>query len=59
MKNILQDEITKLRDRIEVLYDQILLENNSDEIRHLQYSLEEFKLLLNEKMKLFNQSLKN
>lgn len=53
-KDILIEEISSLRDKIISLKSEIPFTLNSDEARHMMYTLEETEECLKEKMTLFN-----
>lgn len=54
--NELCKEITNIRDNIFDVKERIISEFNSDELRHLHYSLDEMQYELKEKMVLLNEN---
>lgn len=53
-KDVLQNEIIKLRDKLSDVKFQLFDENNSDVKRHLSYSAEEIEGTLKEKIAILN-----
>lgn len=54
--NKLCNDITYIRDTMINIKERMFFENNSDELRHMNYSLEEMQIELKEKMVLLNKN---
>ncbi len=56
--NSLCEEITNIREGLFTIKERMITEFNTDELRHLQYSLEEMQIDLKEKMILLGNNNK-
>ncbi len=56
--NSLCEEITNIREGLFTIKERMITEFNTDELRHLQYSLEELQIDLKEKMILLGNNNK-